>query len=128
MTSDDTLRVVAGAAMRVAAADARLVVDVASPPPAWVMWWAAGADVVGVHSGFAGHTPPGVTGLEGDRRDPATVRRVSDQVRGRPVDVLIGDGDNPSDTAGYLPLLRAGGVLLTRHEDHSGVSYKIGGR
>jgi cephalosporin hydroxylase len=61
--------------------------------------------------------PHGATVLEGDSHDPATLRRLKDQLVGRPVDVLFIDGDHSYEGASrdfemYTPLVRPGGLVL----------------
>jgi hypothetical protein len=107
---------------------AELVVDVTADLNAWVAWWSIGTEVLGVTPVPPGHLPPGVIGLEGDHRDPNTLRRVTDQVAGRPVDVLVTYEAPPANAirgVDYRPILRPGGLLLVRQEDVSGVTYGV---
>lgn len=59
----------------------------------------------------------GAVVLAGDSHDRSTLRRLSDQLGRRPVDVLFIDGDHSyagtlADWRMYSPLVRAGGLVL----------------
>jgi predicted O-methyltransferase YrrM len=69
--------------------------------------------------------------LRADSHDPATLRRVLDQLAGRPVDLLFIDGDHSysgvrSDFAMYSPLVRPGGVIAF-HDIVPGPESDVGG-
>lgn len=61
--------------------------------------------------------PHGATVITGDSHDRAVREDLADRLDGRPVDVLVLDGDHSvegiwSDLADYGPLVRPGGVIL----------------
>lgn len=103
----------------------KLVVDIGSGRPVQWAWWSLGAQVVGVSQaaegvklGFSGdRLPEAVTDLVADWREADTVLRVTDQVAGRPVDVLVlaAIGTEPDIRAAfhaYAPTVRPGGLVL----------------
>lgn len=61
--------------------------------------------------------PHGATVLRGDSHDPASLAWLVEQLAGRPVDVLVIDGDHSydgvrADFETFSPLVRAGGLVL----------------
>jgi hypothetical protein len=103
----------------------RLVVDVGSDPAIHWAWWATGAHVIGVTAepaaispAFSGdRLPEGVVGIAGDPLDASTLLRVSDQLAGRALDVLVIGRDITTDGAraayrALAPSVRERGLVL----------------
>jgi hypothetical protein len=104
-----------------------LVVDVGSEHAMQWAWWSLGAQVIGVQwavervqPAFSStQLPESVTVLVADPRERDTVQRVTDQVAGRPVDVLVLGFLATEENArigfhAYAPMVRPGGLVLVR--------------
>jgi hypothetical protein len=103
----------------------KVIVDLGSGRPVQWAWWSLGARVVGVSwavegvgPGFSGERlPESVTDLVADPREADTVLRVTDQVAGGPVDVLVLGLVGTEENArflfhAYAPMVRPGGLVL----------------
>lgn len=111
---------------------AATVLDVGSGESVWWAWWSLGARVVAIpgpdlpveQAGFrAEPLPSAVTVIDGDRRDPVTVRRVADQLGGCLADVVVLAGAETEDQAradwaAFAPMVRLGGLVVVHNIAH----------